>query len=170
MKNKISKYKFKDDRYRTLAGKILLLKYLKKNTKYNLDNIFFTKYNKPYIKNFNLNFNISHAGRYAIAVFGEYEQLGVDIEDSINNIDIDDFKSVLSDYEFDKIKNSKSKLEDFYTLWTTKEAVLKADGRGITEKIEDVIIEGDKAFFNKKKYYLNTFKIDTYIYTIAYTI
>ena len=167
MKYQVSKYRFKDDRYRTIAGKIMLLKYLRKHTKLDLSNIKTSKYNKPYIENCDINFNISHSGKYTIAVFSNSNQIGVDIEDMSNEIDIDDFKSIFLENEFNQMQKSKNRLEKFYTIWTIKEAVLKAEGIGLIDDMKDVIIEDNKVSFKNRKYNIHTFKIDSYIYSIV---
>ena len=168
MRQKISKYRFREDRYRTIAGKIMLLKYLKKSTKFNLSDVNTTKYNKPYIENCDINFNISHSGRYTIAVFSNSNQIGVDIEDMTNEIDLDDFRGVLLEDEFNQIQNSKNRLEKFYTIWTIKEAILKAEGRGLIDDMKEVIIENKRVYFKNKRYNISTFKIDSYICSIVY--
>ncbi len=163
----IIKYRVKEDRYRSVAGKILLLKYLKKNTPFNLSHIETNPYGKPYIPHSNLSFNISHSGRFVVALFSHSKQVGVDIEE-IKSIDIDDFKMVLSKDEFNQIQNSSNRLEAFYTLWTAKEAILKSEGRGLIDNLEDIVIKDNRAFFEKREYTIETFIQECYIYTIAY--
>jgi len=168
MQRDISKYKFKKDRYRTLVGKSILLEYLKKYTNYSIFDIKKTIYGKPYIEGGNINFNISHSGKYVVAVFGEYEQIGIDIEDSANRVDLEDFKLVLLESEFNQIKNSKNQLERFYTFWTIKEATLKANGKGLIDDMREIIIEDNKIYFRDKIYTVTTSKIGSYIYSIVF--
>lgn len=166
MNIEVLKYKFKEDRYRTLLGKIILLNYLKRNTNFNLSHIELTQYKKPYIPNSNLNFNISHSGQYVVCAFANSHQVGIDIE-ACKDIDLNDFKIALSQDEFSQIQNSSKKLKEFYTIWTIKEAVLKAVGKGLINNIKDLKINNNVVYFQKEQYYIQSFKQDSYIYSIA---
>jgi len=170
MKKEVLKYRLKDDRKRTLLGKIILLNYLNRYTNFNLLNIERTSYNRPYIKNSSIDFNISHSKDYVICAFTQNNSIGVDIEALNLEIDIDEFRAVFSSNEFDFIKNANNKIETFYRLWTIKEALLKADGRGFIAEPKDIIIDMKKnrAIFEKRAYNLLSFNIDGYIYSLAF--
>ena len=101
-------------------------------------------YGKPYFKNYpDFKFNISHSATIAICAVSDTE-IGCDIE-LIRDINLNIARKVLSKEEqrafenedrFDLEKSSDSKpfdrkLKLFYTIWTAKESMAKALGRGL---------------------------------------
>ena len=162
IQKEINKYYQPKDRYRTLAGKILLQNYLKKHTNFTLLDIKKTEYKKPYIENTSLNFNISHSGDYVVCAFNKNGSIGIDIEQNNNQIDLDDFKSILRKDEWQEIQNAPNKLKKFYTLWTIKEAMVKNIGRGLFEDIREIQINEKSLFFEDRLYYYKTFMLRGY--------
>jgi 4'-phosphopantetheinyl transferase len=91
---------------------------------------------KPYIKNnTKLCYNISHSGDWAMLAISNAE-IGADTE-LINNAY--GYKDVLQDNfstaEINYINQSLS-IRRFFTLWTRKEALTKATGKGLDEDIK----------------------------------
>lgn len=91
---------------------------------------------KPFLEGQNdLHFNLSHSGHYmmlAIACF----PVGIDIEKISTTFSYQDVaKQVFSDEENELLSNAplKSQNRKFYSLWTRKEAYLKAIGCGFSE-------------------------------------
>lgn len=75
-----------------------------------------------------------------------------------NNINIFDFKEQFSSREWEYIKDEKFPYNIFYDCWTKKEAVLKADGRGLIstlDRIDTMQLEGitidNQYWFSVKK-------------------
>lgn len=99
---------------------------------------------KPYLLgDTSLEFNVSHAGRFALIALSVQGQIGVDIEDCNRQVD---FES-LSQYVFTSTEKQLrlSTNEDFIRRWVAKEAVMKALGVGITEHLRDVSVIPDCA-------------------------
>ncbi len=167
MQVEVSKYQVKEDRQRTLVGKMLLLNLLKQYSSSNLFDIKRTKYNKPYLENSSNCFNISHSGKYVICAFSYNNPIGIDIEELNSNIDINDFEEVLLTNEYDSIQNSKDPLKLFYTIWTKKEALLKAEGKGLMDNIKAIKIKNDKIYFNNKKYFCFVFEFENFIFSLV---
>lgn len=86
-----------------------------------------TEYEKPYIPNQDY-FNISHSGDYVVLAQAETE-VGVDIE-KINDRHLNVAERVFTEREL-LWMNEDSK-ERFFILWTQKEAVMKAVGKGLS--------------------------------------
>jgi 4'-phosphopantetheinyl transferase len=168
MQKEVLKYVQKEDKERTLMGKMLLLDYLEKNTCFNLYSIRRTEYHKPYIPNSDICFNISHSGKYVIFACTFSNVIGIDIEEMNPNIDIDDFKTVLSEDEYIGIENAKEPLAPFYTLWTKKEALLKAEGKGFFDDVRAIRIKEDKIIFKDREYFTFSSKLDNYIFSLVY--
>lgn len=170
MQKDILRYRLEDDRRRSLLGKITLLNYFNRYTNFNLVDIERTSYNRPYIKNSNVDFNISHSKDYVVCAFSKNNSIGIDIEALNFDININDFKTIFSSNEFDLIINSNKSIEIFYKLWTIKEAILKADGRGFIAEPKDITIniEQNRATLKNRIYNIRSFKIDEYIYSLAF--
>ncbi|RUT68630.1 hypothetical protein D0817_19925 [Flavobacterium cupreum] len=129
MQEKIEKFRRWQDAHSFLYGKLLLkegmlklgyqdsLAFMKKN-----------EYGKPYFSYDSFSFNISHSEDYVVCVIStdEKEKIGIDIE-KIKTINREDYSSVFTPLE----KNDITSDQHFYKYWTRKEAVIKADGRGL---------------------------------------
>ena len=92
-----------------------------------------------------MDFNISHSGAYVVCALCTAGRVGIDIEE-IRPIDIQDFIAQMTRNQWESLRASKNRLEAFFSLWTQKEAVIKADGRGIAIPLNEIIVEGEKAF------------------------
>jgi len=83
-------------------------------------------------------FNVSHAGDFALIAIGNCE-LGVDVEYINPQFQYDDIlPTVFSADEIKFIHDSDSERHTFYKLWTRKEAIVKATGKGIDENFINI--------------------------------
>ena len=81
-----------------------------------------------------ISFSVSHGGRHGLIAYAAHGRLGVDIEDRTPDRRIDVLlEAALGDAERAEVTSARGadRLHRFYRLWTMKEALLKADGRGI---------------------------------------
>ena len=125
-----------------------------------------------------IHFNLSHRSGISIIGFDTKSVIGVDIEIIDPDFDFDPivrnhFTQAENNFIFESLEESRLK---FYTLWTRKEAFLKAIGTGIGENLE---VEVFKCFHQFKPmrpiagihpddFYLNTFVFQqNYLITIA---
>jgi len=168
VEQKVLAYHQIEDRKRTLLGKMILLDYLEKHTTLTLFDIKHTKYHKPYIDNSNINFNISHSGKYVVCAFSNSNTNGIDIEEMSTNINLNDFKDFLLKSDFTMIDKSQNPLKTFYTIWTKKEALLKAEGKGLFNDIKKVQIIDDKISFENRDYFTYSYEIDNHIISLIY--
>lgn len=168
LRDEILKYRVKEDRYRTLLGKILVLNYFEKNTQFDLSSLKKTSYHRPYIDNSEIDFNISHSQSYVVSAFAKNNAIGIDIEEINKEINIDAFKDVFRESEFKEIHNASNPIEYFYKLWTIKEAVLKAIGRGFIDNPKEVIISEESASYKGKVYHILSFEKEGYICSLAF--
>lgn len=105
------------------------------------------KNGKPVFTELPYFFNISHSCGRAVCVLCEKE-VGVDIEFIKKERSFDVIaENFFSDGEIARFRQAKNRKEEFYRIWTRKEALLKKSGTGIEYK--------------KLK------KIDTYDYSVA---
>ena len=142
----IIQYHKQDDINRLTAGKYLLKKILL-NTDF--DESIFSSYQiaengKPFIPGFHP-FNISHSGQVvACAVLLESGEIGIDIE-RIREIEVTKFHKQFSAPEMMQILSSKNPNTTFFEYWTMKEAVMKADGRGMRIPLHNIKLRRNKA-------------------------
>lgn len=88
---------------------------------------------KPFLPNDLLQFNLAHSGNLAVYAFRTGIEVGIDIEKiEIKNHD-KLAKKVFNnvEYEFFMKLSSSEKIHYFYRVWTAKEALIKAKGKGI---------------------------------------
>ncbi|MCK8521587.1 4'-phosphopantetheinyl transferase superfamily protein [Aquimarina sp. D1M17] len=158
MQKRLRRFRRWQDAHAYLYGRLLLKEgMLRLGYDDSLESMKRTKYGKPYFEGFPFGFNISHSGKYVVCVIStdENENLGVDIE-QIKPIVFDDFKCVFSYEERKKIDS----YEKFYTFWTRKEAIVKADGRGMQIPLNNVDVTSMSTQIDTNKYYLIKVDID----------
>jgi 4'-phosphopantetheinyl transferase len=96
---------------------------------------------KLYLPANNLFFNVSHSNEQALFAFNYDHEIGIDIE---HQRTLKDMKAiadrVFSNTELSALNNvdDEKKQELFFTLWTRKEAVIKATGTGLTANLTDI--------------------------------
>lgn len=132
IKSKTLKFRRWEDAHAFLLGKhLLILAMSRLNKPLSLKEIQYTSYGRPYLQD-GLDFNISHSGNVVVCAVSLNGKIGIDIEKK-ENIDIHGFSDKFSFTEWNNILVNFPELDKFYEYWTKKEAVLKADGRGINE-------------------------------------
>lgn len=168
-KENIKRFKFLDDKKRTILGWNLLNLLLKKNnvTHYQIK---YSSHGKPYLvsDNPNVKFNISHSGDWVVCCYSDSE-IGIDIEKirKINCYRI--AKRFFSEQEYNFLKNQYDKsetLKNFYTLWTLKESYIKALGAGLSIPLRSFSVVENGAIkekitdkHTKKLFYLKNIEI-----------
>lgn len=124
------------DKINSLLSKLLLLSELEKRTQIPRKKLAFTlgAHGKPYLKNSDLFFSLSHTTGAIAAAFSEDGEIGVDVESKSRRVSEKMYPRVLSDEERESVHNS----EDFLRLWVQKEAFLKRLGIGITRDLRTI--------------------------------
>ncbi len=139
------RFSFETDRQLFIAARGILRSILSRYITIHPDNLrfYYNQYGKPYLDpEINpdlLNFNLSHCGGLALYAIARNREVGVDVE------------RVRSDFQFEEIAKrffslnelavlsttpAEKRLEAFYTLWTRKEAFIKANGKGLSLPLE----------------------------------
>ena len=124
---KARRYLFEADRLRCIAGGLLMQKILGIQ---NEEELFQNAYGKPVLKSGGMQFNISHAGDYAVMAVDTLP-VGVDIERICNadrEVALRCFQKAEQAYVYDSEGESG---ERFFSVWTRKESLMKATGRGM---------------------------------------
>lgn len=134
-----NRYHHQKDKQRFIIARatlrILLGRYLKADAKQIIFEVGHNK--KPYVKeNNNLHYNVSHSGNYILIALSNSE-LGVDVEQPDPDMNYEEIMHVsYSKPEANHVKASADPLQVFYTLWTRKESLLKATGKGIDDALK----------------------------------
>lgn len=160
MQNKINSFRNRKDAERSLMGNIILVRLLAYAglTSYSLNQVRYTEYNKPFFDD-SISYNISHSGDYVVCTLSKVHEVGIDVEE-IREIPMDDFTGLFSRVEWDEVLSSESKLQAFYTLWTKKEAFLKAIGCGLNQPLNEVVIENNTIIWKNKQWFLHEITLD----------
>ncbi len=153
-KNKISKYKRWQDQQASVLGRLLLIRGVADfyDTQINGSDILINENGKPYLKDNDIEFNISHSGELVICTLQKARPVGIDIE-QMKEIQIEDFFYQMTENESTNIKSSTDQKRAFYNYWTQKEAVLKANGKGLSVPLKSFeIIENQTKLYNDEWY------------------
>ena len=128
-------YKQEKDRHRKLAS-FLLSRFLAKKflgiTKYNIST---NPFGKPFFKDYpNFCYNLSHSGKWVVAAVSD-KSIGIDVEmiHTLNDF-LDIAKRFYSTVEYNSLLECQenSRLDLFYNIWTKKESMIKAIGKGLS--------------------------------------
>jgi 4'-phosphopantetheinyl transferase len=146
---------FEADRNRFISGRhflrLILSKYLFVNP---LDiSISSSASKKPFIlyPTSDIHFNLSHSGEWILMAIAKNE-LGVDIEYVNKDFEFNDLLDQhFCEEEKKYIQSRSDALMAFYYLWTRKEALLKAWGKGLQANLKDVGVLGDDISYKKNK-------------------
>jgi 4'-phosphopantetheinyl transferase len=141
-----NKFHFEVDEERFISGKGLLRLLISAYTGIspNIISFTFNNFGKPELSkeqnNYNLNFNMSHSKNMLCLAFVKNQTIGIDIEvmKPIND-HLEIANRYFSNSEIEQLNSfSDDKvLEGFYTCWTSKEAVIKLLGEGLSFPLKD---------------------------------
>lgn len=119
----------------------------------------YNEHKRPFI-DATFDFNISHSGRLVACALSKHTKIGLDVE-QIKPFRDAHLHTFFDQKEKDKILTAKHPIQTFYDLWTRKEAVLKADGRGLSLARKKLRFEGDLAIIdNQQVWELHSLPID----------
>lgn len=124
---------FKDKKARLLARLMVLYALKMDNAEHLIHKWTVTDFQKPHIPTWK-NFNISHSGNWVILLCSN-NKIGVDVE-AVDLRPHHDIVTLLHTNEREYVNNAKDKTAAFYTIWTRKEALLKATGTGLINKLD----------------------------------
>ncbi|MBS1518085.1 MAG: 4'-phosphopantetheinyl transferase superfamily protein [Bacteroidetes bacterium] len=135
--SKAQRYKFPVDKQNYIICRGNLRKILSEYTNEAPQKIRFeySDKGKPFLKNSEIFFNLSHSGERCVIAVSRAENLGIDIERIREVKDLLNISAkYFSETEFDLIKKSPPKIrtELFFRIWTLKEAFIKATGEGLS--------------------------------------
>ncbi len=126
-----------DDRLRTVAGEMLARCAISEWCGVSAEEIVFLKdeNGKPYAKNLDVQFNISHSGDIVVCAVSE-NPIGIDIE-KIREINLKILERICSKREL-LYFSEEPKLNQFFEIWTAKEAQAKLFGKGLAAISQEI--------------------------------
>jgi len=140
-----------EDKCGCIFGKFLLRLALRKmGFSDDLDKLQYSRENKPFLPG-GPHFNISHSANRAICIVSAETRVGIDIENSMEEVRFDDFESQFTYSEWRAIRTASDPQEEFFRMWTSKESIMKADGRGLgipldkidVSRLQPVFLDGN---------------------------
>ena len=151
--NRLSRYRFKDDKKRFVAARIVTKTILSKYLGIpEITKIVFstTSYGKPQVNNYDLHFNISHSENIILLAFSKVNPIGIDVEFQKSNVEfLSMAKHLFSEREYEALKQLKGSelVQAFYYCWTRKESIIKAIGQGLSFPLDQfaVSLSADEA-------------------------
>ena len=158
-KQRADRFYFSEDRDHFIAGRGILRAILSRYLKVEPARLVFdySPHGKPFLPGDpdHLRFNASHSGESALYALSRDREVGVDLEKIRANLDCDQIAGrYFSKKENDLLQSVPypRRYETFFTLWTGKEAWLKAIGMGVSVPLDrfDVsgILEAPKVLLN----------------------
>lgn len=140
------------DAHACLFGKLLLIQGLRIfKIESSLLNMQYNIYNRPYLNDVAIDFNISHSGNTVVCAISDEGNIGIDIEE-VSCVDLLDYCQVFQDEEWSDIISSNDPYKKFFSYWTKKEAAVKADGRGLSIPLNEVLVNGNSVYIEDKVY------------------
>ena len=140
IKERIRRYRKEENKYQLLIGRLLLKGGIHQLGFHNFDlqDIYYNEYNCP-LWNSEINFNIAHSQNIVACTFSKTAAIGLDVE-KIRKINLNDFAYILNDLDQQNIKKSQKVYSAFFKIWTIKEAVTKAIGKGLAIDVQQIYI------------------------------
>lgn len=148
-KQRILRLKQKQDRILSACGLLMI-----REAAGDLGSLKRNAYGKPFLES-PVNFSISHSGKMVACAYTDATEIGMDLEE-IRMINIHDFHMIMTK---DEIRKTNS-IADFYKLWTKKEAVIKAVGKGFSIDAKELFIEEGSCSFEGQDWILSRVQLD----------
>ena len=140
--HRLQQFRFERDRRLFLASHLMMRHILGHYTGTEPAKLEFVKnrHGKPMLNlPYDVHFSLSHSGRLALLGVSRCRDIGVDVEEADLNHPLDGallrFFSANEQNHFRKLDASAQK-NHFYELWTLKESVVKATGRGLSQPFD----------------------------------
>ncbi|MEQ8470474.1 MAG: 4'-phosphopantetheinyl transferase superfamily protein [Marinoscillum sp.] len=102
-----------------------------------LDHVTFTRYDRPVYDDRTVDFNISHSYDLVACAISPGFQIGLDLE-KIRPVNVGHFLKEFSGQELVNIHNAEDQCSAFFSYWTKKEAILKAEGLGLNQSLSEI--------------------------------
>ncbi len=136
MRQRIARYQHAPERQSRLASRLLLRQLLRAyDLPFTLHDVQYTSLHKPYVHP-DFDFSIAHTDGLVLCSGITRGKIGIDAE-KVRDIDLMDYRDVLSDIEWPLLTDSSPQV-NFWDIWTRKEALAKASGKGIVMELDQI--------------------------------
>jgi 4'-phosphopantetheinyl transferase len=98
-------------------------------------------------------FNISHSDQYVVCALSKQHHVGLDIE-KMKPISLAVLRTFFNHDEWIAMHQKADSQQGFYQLWTQKEAVVKADGRGLNVPLKDIVVSNNQSSLGGNTWFL----------------
>jgi len=143
--------------WRSSVKGYLLLKQalLHENQSHLLETINHSKTGKPIFESHNWHFNISHSESLITCVLSNESEVGIDVQ-VYKKLQIEQYKRHFNEDEWKQLNTHSNILKAFCQLWSKKEAVMKADSRGLDIPLKDIkIFENNQVSLYNETWFLS---------------
>ncbi len=120
---------------KNISSQDFLSKILKENYDIDKYELIYNEYGKPFLKDNNLFFNISHDNNLMVIAISD-KNIGIDIEYLTYNRFV--LKKCFNEKEQHKVNDKVNKEKEFTKIWVMKEAYVKMKGTGIITDLKDI--------------------------------
>ena len=161
IQERIRRYRKEENKYQLMLGRLLLKEGMEQlgYRDFQLADVFYNEFNCPLWKG-DINFNIAHSGNVVGCAFSDKLKIGIDIEE-VREINLKDFDHILNDLDYKNIEKAANPYEAFFRIWTIKEAVTKALGKGLSIDVQQIYIYKDYAVLEEMRWYYQSFDLAT---------
>ncbi len=163
-KKKTERLANEDDRIRSLGAEIVLAFGMMDCDSPDYD-IAVSESGKPYDKNSDTHFSLSHSGMFAVAAFDECD-IGIDIEVP-REVDLKLAERFFSSEENALIKAATSPEKQFLRIWTRKEALIKAYGKALPCELSKLNTTADNVEIGGVSYGITTKDDENFFLSVA---
>jgi 4'-phosphopantetheinyl transferase len=137
------KFEFDIDRNAYILSHACLKKILSLKTGLKPEEITYSysEFEKPFLQNGQVCFNLSHSKVFFVIALSGYLPVGIDTENFNREIDwkpVSRLYFTAGEIEWIESNSPTEQKKAFFTIWTRKEALLKAIGCGITNELNSI--------------------------------
>lgn len=154
---RIGKFHRWQDAQAGMLGKILLRRELMKiypTSTDILEQISYSRFRRPFLENVPLDFNISHSGNVVVCAVSTSGRIGVDVE-ILQAVELSYLAPQMQETEWQEIQAAPDIYRSFFYHWTRKEALLKANGKGLHLPMNAIAVHNNSAVIEEEKWYLS---------------
>ena len=164
LQKRLLMYKGEKAKTLSLIGKLLLLHGLKNMgfEKEILRSIYYSGNGRPYIKNFPLDFNISHSKNMIVCAITSKCKVGVDIQKIVK------ISKTAASFFLHPMEQKEMDDRNKIAIWAKKEAMGKIEGNGLGMAFTEIYCPDNTYYKGQKSYYIHYPEIDKdYVCCIA---